>query len=191
MLLGRKYSCCKRRHVKQANGDANKLLRTYGNPNKAVKKSVCKGFNMVEVLVSLVVLGVGMLGVTSLFVVSIQANSSAISRTQAVNLAADMADRIRANRTAGRLYSTGYGGAIATNNRCNDIPTAPAQNCTVGQMAGHDLFLWQDLVSNTLPGFPSGNIDVDTTTTPATYMITLSWTVPNSGTQSYTLILQI
>src|SRR5438270_1918690 len=47
-----------------------------------------RGFTMVEMLVALVVLAVGMLGVAILFGISLHSGSSAISRMQAVNLAA-------------------------------------------------------------------------------------------------------
>jgi type IV pilus modification protein PilV len=57
------------------------------------------GFSIVEALVALVVLSVGMLGIAALYVESLRAGRSAVYHTQAVNLAADMADRIRANRT--------------------------------------------------------------------------------------------
>src|ERR1700751_1237241 len=69
-----------------------------------------RGFTLVEMLVALVVLAVGMLGVAILFGISLHSGSSAISRMQAVNLAADIADRTRANRRAG---NNGYGGAAA------------------------------------------------------------------------------
>src|SRR5258707_3864497 len=71
-----------------------------------------RGFTMVEMLVALVVLAVGMLGVASLFGISLHSGSSAIARMQAVNLAADIGDRIRANRRA----AGAYGGGAAKNN---------------------------------------------------------------------------
>ena len=46
-----------------------------------------RGVGIVEVLVALVVIGVGMLGVASLYVISLQAKTSAGARMQAVNLA--------------------------------------------------------------------------------------------------------
>ena len=59
-----------------------------------------RGITMVESLVALVVTSVGMLGIAGLYVTGIKAGRSALLRTQAVNLASDMADRIRANRRA-------------------------------------------------------------------------------------------
>ena len=55
---------------------------------------------MVEVLVALVVLAIGLLGIAALYLNSLQAGRTAVYRTEAINLAADLADRIRMNRTA-------------------------------------------------------------------------------------------
>ena len=70
-----------------------------------------RGFTIVEALVALVVLAVGMLGIASLYVTTLRASGSAMSRMQAINLASDLGDRIRANRTA----EAAYAGAAAAN----------------------------------------------------------------------------
>ena len=59
-----------------------------------------QGFTLVEVMVALIVLSVGMLGIAALFTQGLSAGRTAIFRTQAVNLVSDLADRIRANRSA-------------------------------------------------------------------------------------------
>jgi type IV pilus assembly protein PilV len=123
---------------------------------------------MVEALVALVVLCVGMLGIASLYVVTLRSSGSAISRMQAVNLAADIGDRIRANRNARAAYA----GAPAEN---GDDCVGPDESCTPAEMAAHDLFLWQQQIQATLPGEPTGTIAVDTGTTPTTYTITVTW----------------
>lgn len=56
------------------------------------------GFSMVEILVTLVVLALGLLGVLGLQVTGLQRNDSAYLRTQASLFAYDIADRMRANR---------------------------------------------------------------------------------------------
>ena len=62
------------------------------------------GFSLVEVLIALVVLSVGMLGVAGLYVQSMQASRTSMLRHHAVILAGDVADRIRANPSAGIAY---------------------------------------------------------------------------------------
>lgn len=59
-----------------------------------------RGITLVEVLVTLVVLSIGLLGIAMLQMNSLNANHSAYMRSQAVNLAYDMTDRMRANRQA-------------------------------------------------------------------------------------------
>lgn len=56
------------------------------------------GFSMVEILVTLVVLSLGLLGVLGLQVTGLQRNDGAYLRTQASLYAYDIADRMRANR---------------------------------------------------------------------------------------------
>ena len=77
------------------------------------------GFTMVEVMVALVVLAVGLLGIAALLLKSLQSGRTATYRTQAVNLAADLADRIRANRTAQADYGTLFADTPAVVGACD------------------------------------------------------------------------
>ena len=63
------------------------------------------GFGLIEALVALVVVSVGMIGIAVLYGQGLSASRTAYYRTQAVNLASDMADRIRLNRRAGASYN--------------------------------------------------------------------------------------
>ncbi len=58
------------------------------------------GFTMIEVLVAVLVLAVGLLGIASLQVLSLQSSSGAMYRSQATLLAYDLAERIRRNDQA-------------------------------------------------------------------------------------------
>jgi len=122
---------------------------------------------MVEMLVALVVLAVGMLGVASLFGISLHSGSSAIARMQAVNLAADIADRIRANRRAAGAYA-----GAAANNGCTG---AAAVSCSPAQMAADDLYWWQRQLSRAIVGGTATGTIVFVGGTPATYTITITW----------------
>ncbi|CAK0737766.1 type IV pilus assembly protein PilV [Gammaproteobacteria bacterium] len=66
------------------------------------------GFTLVEVLVAMAVLSVGLLGLASLQIVALRANSSALYRTQANNLTYLIIDSMRVNRQAA-LTSSGGG----------------------------------------------------------------------------------
>src|SRR5438876_4224484 len=143
-----------------------------------------RGFTMVEMLVALVVLAVGMLGVAILFGISLHSGSSAISRMQAVNLAADIADRIRANRRAGDGAQNAYGGAAA-DNHC----TGAAVSCTPAQMTDDDLYRWQRQLSQAIAGGTATGTVVVIAGTPQTYTITVSWN-ERAGTGVTTLQYQ-
>nr|WP_163501138.1 type IV pilus modification protein PilV [Halomonas socia] len=59
-----------------------------------------QGVTLVEVLIAVLVLSVGLLGVAAMQTTSLQMNHSAYLRSQANNMAYDIIDRMRANRSA-------------------------------------------------------------------------------------------
>ena len=59
-----------------------------------------RGFSMIEVLVTVLILAIGLLGLAGLQTTALRSNHSALLRSQATVLAYDIADRLRANRTA-------------------------------------------------------------------------------------------
>ncbi len=147
------------------------------------------GFSMVEALVALVVLSVGMLGIASLYVVSLRSSGSAISRTQAVNLASDLADRIRANRSAGEAYEA----VVSTSDEAAAVDTCIGQavTCDPATMAAYDLSVWRQQITATMPGGTTGTVAVDGAASPRTYTITIEWTESREETLSYSLRMQI
>lgn len=144
-----------------------------------------RGFTLIEALVALLVLSVGLIGVAALHGQGLNASRTAFYRTQAVNLSADMADRIRLNRTAG----TAYENAPADRNCDPNTGGAPA-DCSSVELAEHDLFVWGDLVAELLPD-GDGSVSVDDTTTPTTYTITITWTEVGAGTMTHSADIQV
>jgi type IV pilus assembly protein PilV len=63
------------------------------------------GFAVIEVLVTLVIVLLGLLGAASVLVRSHQSSMEAYQRTQALILVEDMLDRISANRAVGECYA--------------------------------------------------------------------------------------
>ena len=105
-----------------------------------------KGFTLIEVLIAMVVLAVGLLGLAGLQASSLSNNQSAYNRSQATQLAYDLADRMRANTSTAAL--TRYTGAIPTAGIATCLTTT---GCTSTQMAENDLFEWNSAVTTTLP----------------------------------------
>ncbi len=65
-----------------------------------------KGVGLIEVLVSLLILAIGILGFVALQYRAVEATSEAINRVQAMNIARDLAERIRVNRDELPTYKT-------------------------------------------------------------------------------------
>jgi type IV pilus assembly protein PilV len=150
------------------------------------KRNATLGFSLVEVLVALVVLSVGMLGIAALYVESLRFGSTAQLRTQAVALASDMADRIRANRQGLANYTKGVGDVGALDAACDP----GGVGCTPDIMAAHDIFRWNETVNVQLPGAQC-SIAVDVATTPATYTIVIQWSEPGQvDPLQYTMSIQ-
>ena len=122
------------------------------------------GFTLIESLVALLVLSIGLLGVAAMQLASLQANNGAFQRTQATFLAQDIADRMRANRTA--AMSGDYDFALG-----DAAPVGPAT------VAEEDIAAWKTRLAATLPQGavepPDAAIAVDPATGVA--LITIVW----------------
>lgn len=139
---------------------------------RRVSRAPALGFTLVEVLIALIVLSIGLLGIAALYVETLRANRSALVRTQAIALAADLADRIRANRVPADAYVVR----------------------TAGSRADLDLDQWEADIAERLPTGSSGilRFRAGTATTPAQYMIIVSWPEVGQGNPStYELRLEI
>ncbi len=142
--------------------------------NTDSKRHQQSGFSLVEVMIALVILSVGMLGIAGLYVQSLQAGRTSMFRHNAVTLAGDVADRIRANPRAAVAYNHAAA-ATGTDNAC----VMGGVDCIPAEMAANDIFLWQAQAKDTLPG---GTVSivfaVAVGLNPPTYQITVSWTEP-------------
>lgn len=143
-----------------------------------------EGFTLVEVLIALIVISVGMLGIAGLYLHSIQAGRTSVFRHQAITLAGDIADRIRANPAAGVNYQ-----AVGQDNGCVNGTV----NCTPTEMAQNDIAIWDAQAADSLPG---GQVAINFTdnggVTPDTYQITITWTEAGQATPpSYSVTIPV
>jgi len=97
------------------------------------------GVGLIEILVAVLVLSVGFLYTASMQVRAMRANQAAYHHSQALMLAGDMMDRMRAN-TAGVASGAYDGQSTATPVAA---PTCLTTGCTPAQLAAADLYDWR------------------------------------------------
>lgn len=144
----------------------------------AAANSRIVGFTLLEVLATLLLLSVGLLGIATLYLESLRVSRLALHRTQAVTLAADLADRIRANRDPASAYA------------CGD----PCQPDAGGNaLAVADLASWLENVAAQLPdGTGEITFTAATNDAPARYTVAVRWSAGGtSNLHSFELQLEV
>lgn len=96
-----------------------------------------QGISIIEVLVSVFVLAVGILGVTKLQSASLGNAHKSLGRTQAAYLAYEILDRMRANPD--QLYVIALGDMPENNENC----LGASSTCTTEQLMDFDLAEWK------------------------------------------------
>ena len=135
------------------------MLNNYHNINKQF------GFSLIEVMVSLVIFSIGLLGLAGLQQVGIAQNATAMQRTVAMSQAYDILDRMRNNRT------TDYSSAASAS-----APNCITAACNTTQIASYDIYEWDLALASALPngrGFITG--------TPAAYIVSVGWDENRAG----------
>ncbi len=140
------------------------------------------GVSLIEVLVTLLVMTIGLVGIVSMQTYSLRQISNSALRTQGNLLIQELAEMIRVNPANGASFSTAglTGGKIGPVNAASDCPT--------GQLA---LFIqeWCRTLSRTLPG-----AEATVTWDAGTANIMLIWpekAMISSGTSNTTLRYQV
>lgn len=108
-----------------------------------------QGFTLLEVIISIFVLTIGLLGLASLQVFSLRLSGDSLSRTIAAIQANDMIDRMRTNAAATTLGTaspynnpTGVGTANTACLGKNGNGALINTQCDPTQMAQHDFYEW-------------------------------------------------
>lgn len=127
-----------------------------------------KGFSLLEVLVSVVVLSIGLLGVAALQISAVRYNTSAQLRSIAISQMSAIIDRLEANSTG--LVAGYY-------NNVSGLGSKPScTTCTSSQIAAQDIYQWNYANSILLPS-GQGTIQRNGTL----LRITIRWDNDRSG----------
>lgn len=147
------------------------------NANGAPSKAPAKGFSLIEVLVTLLILAVGLLSIAALQFKGLQYSNDSYMRSSYNILAYDIMDRMRNNRAEIASYATTY-----TIPATAPLATAPgACKEDTKPIAANDLKCWQAQLFDHLPPGSVAEIKKGTAKTVSNasydaYEITITWT---------------
>ena len=132
-----------------------------------------RGFSMLEVLITLVIIAIALLGTAGLQIYAMRMGSSSQFRTQAIFLVSDMAERIESNKAA--ALAGNY--VLAT----SSAPIAAGTDCLATECNGATAAIWDhsqwgNAIVN--QGLPQASWQIARTVSgiPSTYTITINWT---------------
>jgi type IV pilus assembly protein PilV len=154
----------------------------------AARRSVAeRGFSLIEVMVSLIVMSAGLLGVAKMQALALASTQIASARSMAAIQAASLASAMHENRGYwGSVAPAAFaGGIVVTKTGVSSTPTISASTltgstdctataCTSTQLAGYDLQQWALALQQVLPNYvttiicPAGS--------PVTCTINIIWT---------------
>ncbi|WP_116866168.1 type IV pilus modification protein PilV [Pseudomonas syringae] len=126
------------------------------------------GMTLIEVLVSVLILAIGLLGAAAIQLNALKYTDSSAMTSQASFIAYDMMDRIRAN-VDGNASANGATNVLATYNLPN-LDAAPAAN--LNKARDQDLFDFKDNIGNFARESGTGSIVVSDSTL---VTITIGW----------------
>jgi type IV pilus assembly protein PilV len=139
-----------------------------------------RGFNIVEILAALLVIAVGIVGIAALYSDQTHIPTDARLPLRAAELAEVMAERIRATSEGRDGFATTVG-----------VVCDPKKKLKLPQdRAAQEAACWEDEVERALPS-GLGSISRDTSMTPASYVVAVSWSAPETGAASYVTRVEV
>jgi type IV pilus assembly protein PilV len=164
-----------------------------------------RGFSLVEVLVALIITGIGMLGLAKIQALAYASTGNASQRSLAALEASSLVSAMRANRTYWSATATPLTVSIAggtttptitvaagdstlanTTYTCTYGTTGTNAPCTPAQLAAADLYQWAQTLNSLLPGVTAA-VDCTTPATGAAVIgctIQIKWTERNAAINS-------
>ena len=117
------------------------------------------GFSLVEVMVSIVVLSVGLLGVVGMLLASVRTSNEAATFTAALNLARELSEKARMNKdVAARnnaanayLVEDWHAGSASVAGPASAACVASGAPCSPADLAAWDMGEWKRRIAKALP----------------------------------------
>jgi type IV pilus assembly protein PilV len=152
-------------------------------------KTKQRGFSLIEVLIALLVVGVGLLGLAKLQAIAYANTGTASGRALAAFQASSLVSAMRANRsywsnvttpltlniTGATVTVTAGDGTLATSYNCVYGAASTNAPCTTAQLASYDLHTWVTNLNTLLPSV-TGSVNCPTpAVAPTGCWIQISW----------------
>jgi len=131
-----------------------------------------RGDTMIEVLVTIIILAVGVLGAAALQVTTLKNLSTSHSASAAAIVADDFSERMRANPTAALADDYVHAAAL------DAFPNCETGACTSAELADYDIGTWWNQLTDVLP---VGTAEVTRIIGTTTFVLTVRWDEDRSG----------
>lgn len=142
-----------------------------------IKKS--SGFTLLEVMISMVIFSVGMLGLAGIQAIALQNNTTAYMRTIAMQQSYNMADLLRSSANFDGVVDSTFDSvstSIGSDPTKDCIADDTATNCTTTELAVFDIFHWKTRMDKELPS-GKGTVEKDGDV----YEIIIMWDEKRTG----------
>lgn len=129
-------------------------------------KNQQRGLSLIELMVSLVILVVGLIGIFNLHLVAKRGSFESFQQTQAAYLANDIINRIKLNRGLLTSYTGTYSGKLSKPAKSCDVSVGVNATCTNAETLSWDLYQWETLFTELddatacISAQSSGNVEV-------------------------------
>lgn len=119
--------------------------------------SSCSGFSLIEVLVSMLVLAIGVIGAAGMQLAATRTTRQSALQTVALQLASEMSDKIRANDLSTKGTAENPFLSVDYNSAMQGEPTVPDKlcfgfDCNDSDVATFDIYEWERRIGSELPG---------------------------------------
>ena len=153
------------------------------------RRRAASGFTMIEVLVSIVIIAVGLLGLAGIQARAQQAELESYQRAQALILLQDMVDRINANRKTAGCYAftplPDNGSVFAGSGAAAPTCAGAFGTTQTRAQADADLLAWHNMLVGAAEALGAnqvgamigarGCVSLDTTVNPNIYRVSVAW----------------